>query len=127
MWAPPRAPAGGRCAPPAPPSGICRPSAGPAGAAPPNPRAARCGSEAPEPAYNLGTMATARAVKTRSNGKAHANGAAKKALPKIERHGLSDAQLIDLYRTMLRIRRFEERVKELFLEARLYGSVHLYI
>ena len=28
---------------------------------------------------------------------------------------------------MLRIRRFEERVKELFLEARLYGSVHLYI
>ncbi|HEX2032628.1 MAG TPA: thiamine pyrophosphate-dependent dehydrogenase E1 component subunit alpha [Chloroflexota bacterium] len=28
---------------------------------------------------------------------------------------------------MLRIRRFEERVKALFLEARLYGSVHLYI
>jgi TPP-dependent pyruvate/acetoin dehydrogenase alpha subunit len=46
---------------------------------------------------------------------------------KIERHGLSDEQLLDLYRIMLRIRRFEERVKELFLEARLYGSVHLYI
>ena len=45
----------------------------------------------------------------------------------IERHGLSDEGLLDLYRTMLRIRRFEERVKELFLEARLYGSVHLYI
>ncbi len=44
-----------------------------------------------------------------------------------ERHGLSDARLLELYRTMLRIRRFEERVKELFLEARLYGSVHLYI
>ncbi|HEV2125825.1 MAG TPA: thiamine pyrophosphate-dependent dehydrogenase E1 component subunit alpha [Chloroflexota bacterium] len=35
--------------------------------------------------------------------------------------------MIDLYRTMLRIRRFEEQVKDLFLEARLYGSVHLYI
>jgi TPP-dependent pyruvate/acetoin dehydrogenase alpha subunit len=45
----------------------------------------------------------------------------------IERHGLSDEELLELYRTMLRIRRFEERVKELFLEARLYGSVHLYI
>ncbi len=45
----------------------------------------------------------------------------------IDRRGLSDEQLLDLYRTMLRIRRFEERVKELFLEARLYGSVHLYI
>jgi TPP-dependent pyruvate/acetoin dehydrogenase alpha subunit len=47
--------------------------------------------------------------------------------PGIERHGLSDEGLLDLYRIMLRIRRFEERVKELFLEARLYGSVHLYI
>jgi TPP-dependent pyruvate/acetoin dehydrogenase alpha subunit len=45
----------------------------------------------------------------------------------VERYGLSDPQLLDLYRTMLKIRRFEERVKELFLEARLYGSVHLYI
>ena len=49
------------------------------------------------------------------------------ASPSLDRHGLSDSQLIDMYRTMLRIRRFEERVKELFLEARLYGSVHLYI
>lgn len=45
----------------------------------------------------------------------------------VERHGLPDERLLELYRTMLRIRRFEERVKELFLEARLYGSVHLYI
>ena len=45
----------------------------------------------------------------------------------VERHGLSDQQLLQLYTTMLRIRRFEERVKALFLEARLYGSVHLYI
>ena len=49
------------------------------------------------------------------------------ASPSLDRQGLSDSQLIDMYRTMLRIRRFEERVKELFLEARLYGSVHLYI
>ncbi len=47
--------------------------------------------------------------------------------PTVDRHGLTDAQLLALFRTMLRIRRFEERVKELFLEARLYGSVHLYI
>jgi TPP-dependent pyruvate/acetoin dehydrogenase alpha subunit len=47
--------------------------------------------------------------------------------PPISRHGLSDEQLVGLYRTMLRIRRFEEKAKELFLEARLYGSVHLYI
>lgn len=53
-----------------------------------------------------------------------ANGSAPVAL---DRHDLSDSDLIDMYRTMLRIRRFEERVKELFLEARLYGSVHLYI
>lgn len=45
----------------------------------------------------------------------------------LDRHDLADTDLIDMYRTMLRIRRFEERVKELFLEARLYGSVHLYI
>ncbi len=45
----------------------------------------------------------------------------------LDRHDLTDRDLIDVYRTMLRIRRFEERVKDLFLEARLYGSVHLYI
>lgn len=45
----------------------------------------------------------------------------------IATYDLSHSQLLDLYRTMLRIRRFEERVKELFLAARLYGSVHLYI
>jgi TPP-dependent pyruvate/acetoin dehydrogenase alpha subunit len=72
-------------------------------------------------------MATARAAKTRTNGKASSNGHAKKSPSKIDRRGLGDEELIELYRTMLRIRRFEERVKELFLEARLYGSVHLYI
>lgn len=45
----------------------------------------------------------------------------------IDRQGLTDQQLLQFYATMLRIRRFEERVKALFLEARLYGSVHLYI
>jgi TPP-dependent pyruvate/acetoin dehydrogenase alpha subunit len=45
----------------------------------------------------------------------------------VDRQGLSDQQLLQLYTTMLRIRRFEEQVKTLFLAARLYGSVHLYI
>jgi pyruvate dehydrogenase E1 component alpha subunit len=62
---------------------------------------------------------------TRVNGAASAGTAA--SAPPVDRRGLSDAQLLGLYRTMLGIRRFEERVKELFLEARLYGSVHLYI
>jgi TPP-dependent pyruvate/acetoin dehydrogenase alpha subunit len=67
-----------------------------------------------------------------TNGTSSANGAARQLQPgkrpaTLERHGLSDQQLLDLYRTMLRIRRFEEKAKELFLEARLYGSVHLYI
>ena len=67
-----------------------------------------------------------------SNGANGAQAEARKLQPgkrkaTLERHGLSDEQLLDLYRTMLRIRRFEERAKELFLEARLYGSVHLYI
>ncbi len=35
--------------------------------------------------------------------------------------------LIWMYRTMLRIRRFEAKVNDLFREARLRGSVHLYI
>jgi pyruvate dehydrogenase E1 component alpha subunit len=35
--------------------------------------------------------------------------------------------LVWMYHTMLRIRRFEARVGELFREARLRGSVHLYI
>ena len=41
--------------------------------------------------------------------------------------GLDRASLAWMYRTMLRIRRFEERVKQLFRDARLRGSVHLYI
>jgi TPP-dependent pyruvate/acetoin dehydrogenase alpha subunit len=79
-------------------------------------------------------MATAVAERKNGVSTARKNGArARKAAPKaaatapIERHGLSDERLVELYRTMLRIRRFEEKAKELFLEARLYGSVHLYI
>jgi TPP-dependent pyruvate/acetoin dehydrogenase alpha subunit len=40
---------------------------------------------------------------------------------------LSSEQLIGLYRTMVTIRRFEEKVAELFAAARLRGSVHVYI
>jgi len=65
---------------------------------------------------------TTPTTQTRVNGATAAPGA-----PPVDRRGLSDERLRELYRTMLRIRRFEERVKELFLEARLYGSVHLYI
>src|SRR5437763_5472142 len=67
----------------------------------------------------------AMAIQTAPTG---VNGAtAAPAAPPVDRRRPSDERLRDLYRTMLRIRRFEERVKELFLEARLYGSVHLYI
>lgn len=45
----------------------------------------------------------------------------------IQELGLDRARLAWMYRTMLRIRRFEERVKQLFRDARLRGSVHLYI
>jgi pyruvate dehydrogenase E1 component alpha subunit len=45
----------------------------------------------------------------------------------IQELGLDRAKLTWMYRTMLRIRRFEERVKQLFRDARLRGSVHLYI
>ena len=40
---------------------------------------------------------------------------------------LSSDQLIKFYRTMVTIRRFEERVVELFTAAKLRGSVHVYI
>jgi TPP-dependent pyruvate/acetoin dehydrogenase alpha subunit len=40
---------------------------------------------------------------------------------------LSNDQLTDMYRTMVTIRRFEERVAELFTAAKLRGSVHVYI
>ncbi|MAG36377.1 MAG: pyruvate dehydrogenase (acetyl-transferring) E1 component subunit alpha [Dehalococcoidia bacterium] len=41
--------------------------------------------------------------------------------------GLDRDQLVAMYRMMVRIRRFEERLKVLFMDARLYGSVHLYV
>ncbi|MGQ9585802.1 MAG: thiamine pyrophosphate-dependent dehydrogenase E1 component subunit alpha [Anaerolineae bacterium] len=41
--------------------------------------------------------------------------------------GLSKERLFDLYRTMLRIRRFEERVEHLYAHGKLPGFVHLYI
>src|ERR671939_494812 len=76
------------------------------------------------PVATLRPMATqtVQTARTRVNG-----ATAAPAAPPVDRRGLSDERLRDLYRTMLRIRRFEERVKELFLEASLYGSVHLYI
>ncbi len=40
---------------------------------------------------------------------------------------LDNERLIELYRTMVTIRRFEERVAELFTAGRLHGAVHLYI
>ena len=36
-------------------------------------------------------------------------------------------KLLDLYRTMVRIRRFEERVSEEFAAGNIPGSVHVYI
>ena len=49
------------------------------------------------------------------------------ATPTVDLAGLDQDQLVAMYRTMVRIRRFEERLKGLFMEARLYGSVHLYV
>lgn len=40
---------------------------------------------------------------------------------------LSNDKLMQLYRTMVTIRRFEERVVDLFTAARLRGSVHVYL
>jgi pyruvate dehydrogenase E1 component alpha subunit len=39
---------------------------------------------------------------------------------------LDPEKLLEIYQTMLRIRRFEERVGELFLQGRIWGAVHLY-
>lgn len=41
--------------------------------------------------------------------------------------GLPGEQQLRMYRQMLRIRRFEERVNQLFLEGRMPGTLHLYI
>jgi pyruvate dehydrogenase E1 component alpha subunit len=41
--------------------------------------------------------------------------------------GLSKEELLSLYRVMLRIRRFEERVEQLYARGKLPGFVHLYI
>ena len=49
------------------------------------------------------------------------------ATPTVDLAELDQDQLVAMYRTMVRIRRFEERLKGLFMEARLYGSVHLYV
>jgi len=38
---------------------------------------------------------------------------------------LSDEKMIELYREMLKIRRFEEKVSELFFEGLISGFVHL--
>jgi TPP-dependent pyruvate/acetoin dehydrogenase alpha subunit len=39
----------------------------------------------------------------------------------------NDAILLDLYRTMLTIRRFEERCNDLFMQGRIRSTLHLYI
>jgi len=36
------------------------------------------------------------------------------------------ARCVELYRSMLRIRRFEERIQSLFLKGEVYGTTHLY-
>jgi pyruvate dehydrogenase E1 component alpha subunit len=41
--------------------------------------------------------------------------------------GLTEQKMIDMYRTMVRIRRFEEKIEELVLVARISGFVHLSI
>ncbi|MBC7223413.1 MAG: ABC transporter substrate-binding protein, partial [Anaerolineae bacterium] len=41
--------------------------------------------------------------------------------------GLPKEELLALYETMLRIRRFEERVEYLYAKGKLPGFVHLYI
>ncbi len=41
--------------------------------------------------------------------------------------GLTEQQMIDMYRTMVRIRRFEEKIEELVLVAKISGFVHLSI
>jgi pyruvate dehydrogenase E1 component alpha subunit len=86
------------------------------------------GAKAPPKAGTNGAHhAEANGAARATNVKGSKTGSARTGTAPINRHGLSNAELLDLYRTMLRIRRFEEKAKELFLEARLYGSVHLYI
>ena len=41
--------------------------------------------------------------------------------------GMDGLQLLNMYRTMLRIRLFEERVLDLFKRGKMYGAVHLYL
>jgi TPP-dependent pyruvate/acetoin dehydrogenase alpha subunit len=43
------------------------------------------------------------------------------------RRGLSDGELVEMLRLMLRIRRFEEKLARLFKRGKLPGFVHLYI
>ena len=40
---------------------------------------------------------------------------------------LDAGRLVDLYATMLRIRRFEETTRELFLAGRVKGTAHSYV
>src|SRR3972149_6151699 len=41
--------------------------------------------------------------------------------------GLDSRELIELYRKMLLVRRFEEKVKELFMHGQIAGMLHIYI
>jgi len=40
---------------------------------------------------------------------------------------LENSRIIDMYKTMLRIRKFEEKAMNLFAEGKIPGFVHLYI
>ena len=40
---------------------------------------------------------------------------------------VADVPLLDMYRTMLTIRRFEERCNALYMQGRIPSTLHLYI
>lgn len=48
-------------------------------------------------------------------------------MDKVSLASLDNKVLIDLYRQMLLIRKFEEKVKEKYMEGKIFGMLHLYI
>jgi pyruvate dehydrogenase E1 component alpha subunit len=44
----------------------------------------------------------------------------------MERHGLSDGKLLEMYKRMVLIREFETKIHYLFLEGTMPGTIHLY-
>jgi pyruvate dehydrogenase E1 component alpha subunit len=49
------------------------------------------------------------------------------SLPRPQNEALNPEMLLDLYRTMVLIRRFEETVNDLFIQGRIPSTLHLYI